>query len=182
MRLVPLSKGKTVSKFTEPSTSISIQWLQSLWHRSNYLDNASVYYHEKVKECGTFNLHSIQPAPKQPFSAAKSFLKDNEVVISTSQDIEDILLTAFGKAKYQIILGGIRIQVISEISPALVSQSGGIQKIKGKMWLQLIKDNHIKETVGFIEWCSTALPLFSQNPVISMVNNRFTIVQISNVS
>ena len=30
-------------------------------------------------------------------------------------------------------------------------QRGGICKIKGKMWFQLIKDNHTKENVGFME-------------------------------
>ena len=69
------------------------------------LDNASVHYHEKVRELvnsvGALLLYLPPYSPdlnpiEEAFSAAKSFLKANEEIASTSKDIEDILLTAFG--------------------------------------------------------------------------------------
>ena len=69
------------------------------------LDNAPVHYHEKVRDIvnsvGALLLYLPPYIPdlnpiEEVFSAAKSFLKANEVMVSTSRDIEDVLLTAFG--------------------------------------------------------------------------------------
>ena len=69
------------------------------------LGNAFVHYHEKVRELinsvGALLVYLPPYSPdlnpiEETFSAVKSFLKANEEIVSTSRDIEDILLTAFG--------------------------------------------------------------------------------------
>jgi transposase len=68
-------------------------------------DNASVHYHERVRELinsvGVLLLFLPPYSPdlnpiEETFSAVKSFLKANEEIASTSRDIENILLAAFG--------------------------------------------------------------------------------------
>ena len=69
------------------------------------LDNASVHYHKRVRglinSVGALLLFLLPYSPdlnpiEETFSAAKSFLKANEVIASTSRDNENILLAAFG--------------------------------------------------------------------------------------
>lgn len=81
------------------------------------LDNASVHYNEKVRKLvnsvGALLLYLPSYSPdlnpiEEAFSAAKSFLKANEEIVSTSKDIEHILLTAFGNVTPRDCIGWYR--------------------------------------------------------------------------